>query len=58
MFFPEDPVKALSELNAYKNAPIRPKTNTMSYSEKVEARNQRKSQDQQMNSLLSQGTQT
>ena len=58
MFFPEDGEKALSELNAYKNAPIRPSTDTMSYSEKVEARRQQKSQDQQMNMLLSQGTQT
>lgn len=58
MFFPEDPEKALSELQAYKGADIRPSSDTLSYSEKVQARRNQQTQDQQMNDLLSTGTYT
>jgi len=58
MFFPEDPDKALSELQAYKSADTRPSSNSLSYSEKVQARRNQQTQDQQMNDLLSTGTST
>jgi hypothetical protein len=58
MFFPEDPDKALSELQAYKSADTRPSSNPLSYSEKVQARRDQQTQDQQMNDLLSTGTST
>ena len=58
MFFPDDPDKALSELTAYKAADTRPSNNPMSYSEKVQARREQQSQDQQMTDLLSTGTYT
>ena len=58
MFFPEDPETALSELTTYKTTDTRPSNNPMSYLEKVQARRNQQSQDQQMNDLLSQGTQT
>lgn len=58
MFFPDDPDKALSELTAYKAADTRPSNNSMSYLEKVQTRREQQSQDQQMDDLLSQGTQT
>jgi hypothetical protein len=58
MFFPDDTEKALSELTAYKSADTRPSNDPMSYSQKVQARREQQSQDQQMNMLLSQGTQT